>query len=272
MLANLINVAPAALRNPFGGPVSGVRSIQPVVHRAAARPQAEATRYTPKPAQILDEETYSSKGRLNIAGAAYQTVSVDRDESFDLTIKTAQGDLATISITQKQGFSAAGGMQWGGQDLALALEADSSESLNVQIAVNGEFDAQEMASIRGLVNQVDDVAADFFAGDMKQALAGAAGIDISGQADTLSAFSFELQSQEVRRAVSLYEDVAAATSPQKATTPWLQGPLATPAASNSNFLRDLVALFDDLTHRAQDLLPPLVSATDGEATLTQPTV
>jgi hypothetical protein len=262
MLENLISIAPA-MRHPHASPFGAVRAIKPVVGWAAGResaapqsrmtrPASDRTSYTPGPTPGKPQNLYSTNGRLPTADRMSQSVSVDRDDRFALQIKTAQGDIATISFTQNQSFSATGSAQQVGENLNLALETSSSENLNLQITVNGQLDAQEMAAINGLVKQVSDVADDFFAGDMKQAITGAADIRIQGQADTLSAFSFELQSQEIRRAVSMYQGVAAATGVQPATSP--PGPAAASAGNSGSFLQNLQVLFDDLTRSAKDLL------------------
>lgn len=161
-------------------------------------PHDDDTRYSPGPTQSQIGSVFSSKGSLGGAAAVYQSVSVERDASFDLSIETADGDIATISFTQSQSFSAAGSTQRTGGGLALALQSSRSDNTDMQIAVTGELDAQELASISDLMKQVGGVAEDFFAGDMKQAIKAAAAIGIGGQSDTLSAFSFDLQRQEVR--------------------------------------------------------------------------
>ncbi len=247
MLANLITVAPSVLRHPFMGTLGAVRAIQPLVENAL-RPHDDDTRYSPGPTQSQIGSVYSSKGSLGGAAAVYQSVSVERDASFDLSIETADGDIATISFTQSQSFSAAGSAQRTGGGLALALQSSRSDNTDMQIAVTGELDAQELASINDLMKQVGGVAEDFFAGDLKQAIKAAAAIGIGGQSDTLSAFSFDLQSQEVRRAVTVYESVATATATatasQAATQPQLPSAAAAAQASSHSFLRDLLALFD----------------------------
>lgn len=245
MLANLITVAPSALRHPFMGTLGAVRAIQPLVENAL-RPHDDDTRYSPGPTQSQIGSVYSSKGSLGGAAAVYQSVSVERDASFDLSIETADGDIATISFTQSQSFSAAGSAQRTGS--GLALQSSRSDKTDMQIAVTGELDAQELASINDLMKQVGGVAEDFFAGDLKQAIKAAAAIGIGGQSDTLSAFSFDLQRQEVRRAVTVYESVATATATatasQAATQPQLPSAAAAAQASSHSFLRDLLALFD----------------------------
>lgn len=249
MLANLITVAPSALRHPFMGTLGAVRAIQPLVENAL-RPHDDDTRYSPGPTQSQIGSVYSSKGSLGGAAAVYQSVSVERDASFDLSIETADGDIATISFTQSQSFSAAGSAQRTGGGLALALQSSRSDNTDMQIAVTGELDAQELASINDLMKQVGGVAEDFFAGDLKQAIKAAAAIGIGGQSDTLSAFSFDLQRQEVRRAVTVYESVATATATATATAspaatqPQLPSAAAAAQASSHSFLRDLLALFD----------------------------
>jgi len=96
----------------------------------AARPQQDRTTYSPGPAANSTEDVYTSRGRLQSANTLYQSVSVDRNASFDLSIKTAQGDIASIRLTQQQRYSAAGSAQ--PTDQGLALQNSDSLRLNVQ--------------------------------------------------------------------------------------------------------------------------------------------
>jgi len=96
----------------------------------AARPQQDRTTYSPGPAPKSTEDVYTSSGRLQGTSTLYQSVSVDRNASFDLSIKTAQGDIASIRLTQQQRYSAAGSAQ--PTDQGLALQNSDSLRLNVQ--------------------------------------------------------------------------------------------------------------------------------------------
>lgn len=181
--------------------------------------------------------------------SAMRAVSVERKRSFDLAIKTAEGDIATIRIQQQESGSESSQLSISERGRALSVSASAaySSALDASVSVHGTLSAQETASINALVQQVNGVADDFFAGDMDQAIRGAASLSISDE--SLSAFAFDLQSQEVRRAAAIYENIAATTSPAAATPPASAAPLA---PQRSGWLQSLRALFDAITQPASN--------------------
>jgi hypothetical protein len=194
-----------------------------------------------------------------------QSVSVERKQSFDLAIQTAEGDVATVRIARQQSYNAQTQVSISDRGRALSLRASSSDSLNAVVSVQGDLNAQETASINALVQKVNGVADDFFAGDMEQAIAGAAGIEMQGS--SLSAFAFDLQSQEVRRAAAVYENIATTTAPLAvAPAKTTSATASTPAAPSPSWLQSLRALFDGLTRNAQSLAQaPLQAAPNAAA-------
>lgn len=185
--------------------------------------------------------------------SAVRAVSVERNRSFDLAIKTAEGDIATIRIGQQESASASTQVNISerGRALFMRANAEYSSVLDASVSVQGSLNAEETASINALVEQVNGVAEDFFAGDMKQAIRGAAGISFAD--DSLSAFAFDLQSQEVRRAVAVYENVAATTAPAGgAAAPASAVPTVPAARERSGWLQSLRALFDAVTASTTD--------------------
>ncbi len=190
------------------------------------------------------------------SGAAYggslsalRAVAVERNRSFDLAIKTAEGDIATIRINQQESASTATQVSISerGRALSLSASADYSSVLDASVSVQGTLNAKETASVNALVEQVNSLAEDFFAGDMHEALRGAASIRFAD--DSLSAFAFDLQSQEVRRAVAVYENVAATTAP---AFPAAQAPSEPATRERSGWLQSLRALFDAVTRSTTD--------------------
>ena len=183
---------------------------------------------------------------------AVQVVRVERQQSFDLAIQTAEGDRATVRIARQESYNAQTQVSISERGRALSLNTTSYDALSAVVSVQGDLNAQETASINALVQKVSGVAEDFFAGDMDQAITGAAGIEMQG--NSLSAFAFDLQSQEVRRAAAVYENIATTTAPVTAAPPATTAPVA---PQRSGWLQSLRALFNAITQPASD--PRLVS-------------
>jgi len=266
MLDSRISVAPGALRNPFGNSAVGaVRAVQPVVRRDGAERAPERTMaaqvappesaiYTPSTARNERAPLYSRTGAPADSPGAFAAASVERSSAFDLTVQTAEGDVATLSFSSANTFSFAGVASGAAQALAI----DASEWSNLQVSVQGNLNDAELASINKLAKQVSAVADDFFGGDMNAALQSASRIDISTQADTLSAYAFSMQTQETRAATAMYQDVARTTAPldvrpAQTTIEALPNtatamPPPTPLARDGkDFMQSLLALFEGLT-------------------------
>ena len=281
MSGNLLSIAAAALRSPYSPNTStgsnrlslgGVRLLNPVVRgepQAQATPapvrspETDRTRYTPGTARTPTNDLYNRAGGLNTTGyqAVSQSVSYASSDTFDLSIETADGDIATISISQQQSqsasFGAASAQGSAGPGSVLALSTSSADSLDFKISIQGDLSAEETASINALVGKVNGVAEDFFAGDIKQATQAASRSAFDPEDDSLSGYSFSLKSQESLRAVAMYESVAAA-APDISVAP-APRPLAAAEAENptpqpkADFLQSLRAMLDDLTRSAKAL-------------------
>lgn len=283
MLDSRISVAPGALRNPFGSTAVGaIRAVQPVVRRDGAERAPERTKpaqvaapqsttYTPSAERSERAPLYSRTGAAAESSGVFAAASVERSSAFDLAVQTAEGDVATLSFSSDSTFSLAG-LSSG---VAQALVVDASESSNLQVSVQGNLNDAELASIKKLAQQVSAVADDFFGGDMNAALKSASRIDISTEADTLSAYAFSMQTQETRAATAMYENVARTTAPldvRPAQTTIDALPNATtatpsptpPARDGKDFMQSLRALFEGLTQSLSDAV-----AANGKALATE---
>ncbi len=272
MFANTLSIAPAALRSPYAAAAARVQPIRPVVVREPSNESfaprerqaahAQGTSYTPGARGSAGDSLYLRNGKL--PHTAYQAAfSVDRQDSLELQIKTADGDIATISLAQSQSSSATVQASASKKGATLTLDTEDSASLNVQMAVRGELDAEETQSINALVQQINSVAQDFFAGDMQQAMDAATRIDIGQQSSgELSAFSVDLRSTEVRQAVTAYQSVADVwTPPPRGSTPapapeniLVQSPPAT--GVGDTFMQRMQALIDQFMPSFQDMIHP----------------
>lgn len=289
MFANTLSIAPAALRSPYAAAAARVQPIRPVVVRepsnesfalpGRAAAHAQGTSYTPGTKGSAGDGMYLRNGKLphaSNAHSAYQAAfSVDRQDSLELQIKTADGDIATISLAQSQSSSATVQASASRKGAMLTLDTKDSSSLDVQMAVRGELDAEETQSINALVQQISSVAQDFFAGDMQQAMDAATHIDIGQQSSgELSAFSVDLRSTEVRRAVTAYQSVADVwTPPPKDSAPapapapenvLVQSPPA--AGVGDTFMQRMQALIDQFMPSFQDMIHPKDASVASELT------
>lgn len=221
------------------GPVvfQGIRSyrpVQPVV--AAIAPARDA----PSSQVSIGERTARpGDGLYNRAGTVAS--SVQRRETFDLTIQTAEGDTATLRLSQSMELRSDAGQS-------------SYRSLDMQMQVEGDLNTQEAQAINTLMQQVSQVAEQFFGGDIANATRGAGALTLQG--DALNAFSMNLHYQETRRATAAYQSVAQLSGPDVAAPPSLAKPLESPALTTADLLTQMKNLFADLARSAKDLMEP----------------
>ncbi len=268
MFDKMISIAPAALRSATkAGPVGAIRSVQPVVQRPAqSEPVKQATSYTPQNAKGKVEPLYSPKGTPSYSSSVFQAATYDRTDTFDLQVRTAEGDIATLSFSQDEHFSTSFVSQQAASGAVQALSAQALQASGFHMGVQGSLNTQEAAAVNALAQQVSEVADDFFGGDMEAALQNAARIDISTQADTLSEYAFSLQTTQTQLAAAVYEDVALSTSPLDVRIPQpelMEPPLPPPPPASGNgksdFLKNLLALFEGFTRSVKELTQPVAA-------------
>ena len=206
MLGSLL--LPTTSRYPQGG----LGAIAPIVARRTpqeqlpppSQPAAASATYTPASKTHQDVALYSRHGASSTRPIpTHQAWSVDRQNTLSLTIETAEGDIATIHLSQSQRYTARTSTR--GSDIR------ASDSMNLNMVVQGDLSANEAKSIDAVVKQIGDVAQNFFAGDIKKALDTAGSIAIPGESNALTAIDFDLQRQETRKAVTVYENIAMAS-------------------------------------------------------------
>lgn len=164
--------------------------------------------------------------RLGSAAAASaelvsaQSITALRKEKMSLAITTQDGDRVQIRFRNREGMvsqtTASGG---GAERHVYAFAAGRAE-----IVVQGELDEAELAAIGELVGKVEQLAADFFAGDGAKAFAAAASLGYD--AEQIASFALRLSARE-----SLYQRSFAEAPRPVRDPPRVAAPV--PAASSA---------------------------------------
>ncbi|MCF8209625.1 MAG: hypothetical protein K9K38_09515 [Rhodoferax sp.] len=242
------------------------RPVQPVVAVAkaeSAMPNVASTDdNTGNRVSIGNRANPAGEGLYNQRGTV--VTRQQREESFDLTIQTAQGDTATISLTQSAVSSTSVRTMGSARQSRAEFSTSSTNLLDAKLRVQGELNAEETQAIEDLLLQVNGVAEDFFAGDMESANTASAALSFQG--NTLSAFTLDLQSREMLRASAVYESVSK-LSPEASTRidsglgaqAAAQPPLTTLSDTGSMALTD-----PNMLTRLKDLFSAFARATIGE--------
>ena len=129
-----------------------------------------------------------------MAGQQLSGASMVESRSADITIDTMEGDRVTLSFSSQtqatyQVYNAQGAMS-GAADARLETFSLSSGS-EMTVAIEGELSDAEKADIEMVMSAIEEMAEEFFEGDVDEALAELLNI---GEAKTLAGFQATLES------------------------------------------------------------------------------
>jgi hypothetical protein len=216
-----------------------IQAVTPVVRgfgNAATNPRGQALQSSADRVTLngnaprAGDDLYTRKGTL--------VSSTERQESFELTIQTAEGDTATLRLSQSTGSSSTVSAQSSARGSTVEWAQEQYGTLDAQVSVQGSLNAQEQQAIDRLVQDINKVADRFFAGNTQAANAQADTLKMQDAA--LSGFSLNLRRQEMSRVSAVYEDVARFTAP-----PPPASPPPTAQQNNADLLKGLKQLLVD---------------------------
>ncbi|MDH4561077.1 DUF5610 domain-containing protein [Pseudomonas sp. BN411] len=161
------------------------------------------------------QKTYTQPAQSPQAGgtvavAGYSERFNAQSETFDLEVKTRDGDKLRISIAQASS-------SWSRSSVAAASDgknslvsvSSQSSSLQIgawQIEVEGELDDEEKAALSDLLGQVQDISSKFYSGDVAGAFDRAMALDMDGE--QLASMSLHLTQTKIMQATDAYGAVA----------------------------------------------------------------
>jgi hypothetical protein len=127
-------------------------------------------------------------------------------ERFSLDVVTAEGDTVSIRFKTLSVTQVAAAQVSDGTTTATAVEGSVISRGRFKVEVNGDLNEAERAAIGELLDKVDEIATDFFGGDVQAAFAAAARIGLDSEA--LSAFDLNLSYSRSLTAVQTYSNTA----------------------------------------------------------------
>lgn len=187
--------------------------------------------------------------------AAYDTM---RTETFEMEIKTREGDIVKLSYSANQsaGFQASRIADENG--VVQALSAYSSKSENLSFSVQGDLNDEEKNAIADLMKNVDKLAQDFYGGDMRGAMQHAMALDMNKE--QLSSLSLDLSYTQSRSAISAYRQVDAIDQNRRGAAPLNNREVATIGDFNNKLeamLRETERFFRDADNAVKKLFSAL---------------
>lgn len=148
--------------------------------------------------------TRSATGAQSASLAAYD---MKRAETFEMEIKTREGDTVRLSYSANQSAGFKASRIDGDAGITQTLSAYSSKSENLSFSVQGDLNDDEKQAIANLMKDVDKLAQDFYGGDMQGAMQHAMALDMNKE--QLSSLSLDLGYTQSRSAITAYRQVGA---------------------------------------------------------------
>ncbi|BAN47817.1 DUF5610 domain-containing protein [Metapseudomonas resinovorans] len=161
------------------------------------------------------QKTYTQPAQPSQPGgvaavAGYSERFAAQAQTFDLEVKTRDGDKLRISVAQASASFSRSSVTAASDGTNSVVSASSqSSSLQIgawQIDVEGELDDEEKAALRDLLGQVQDISSKFYSGDLAGAFDRALALDMDGE--QLASMSLHLTQTKVSQATDAYGAVA----------------------------------------------------------------
>lgn len=146
-----------------------------------------------------------------------KTRSVQASKSFDLSIKTQEGDTVSINIEKFFNKQVSKEATFNEDGFTVNIDRQVQKGKEISYQVNGDINEQEQAAIDKLIKNVDRLADKFYSGNFAGAFQKATRIGID--ADQLANFSLNLQSSKTVEVTKTYREVQGIADTSAASSP-----------------------------------------------------
>jgi hypothetical protein len=160
-----------------------------------------------------------------------------REFSFELTTK--EGDKVTIKATSSEGLAVEAARAGRGNNSVGALNASYSSSQSFSLSIEGELNEDELGAINDLLGRVNDLASEFFEGDLDVAFDQA--MNLGYDAEQIGSFALNLAQAEIQQVTQAYQTFEPSRADGNSGKPEL---LADKLLPLGNFIKDLLASLD----------------------------
>ncbi len=143
------------------------------------------------------------EGRFVISEAASLSSQFQQTREASIEIVTRDGDRVAVSYSAFVQASASQSYSATAQGQAFVFEYSAESASAFQFSVQGELDSAERESINELLNDVADIAGQFFQGDVQAAFN--ASLELGFDSEQLKRFSVDLQQNTRVQVVETYQ-------------------------------------------------------------------
>ncbi|PUA29826.1 MAG: hypothetical protein B0W54_04525 [Cellvibrio sp. 79] len=194
------------------------------------------TATTSKPATKLEVPEFLPAATSSSIGYGNYEYGRAREFSFELTTK--DGDKVTIKASSSEGFAAEAGRATRGNNSAGALNASYSSSQSFSLNIEGDLSEEELGAINDLLGRVNDLAGQFFNGNLDTAFEQA--LNLGYDDEQIGSFSLNLAQAEIQQVTQAYQNVAPGRSNESSG----QNLLSDQLLPLGNFIKDLLDSLD----------------------------
>ncbi|MEN0037507.1 MAG: DUF5610 domain-containing protein [Cellvibrio sp.] len=191
---------------------------------------------TGKPATKLEVPDFIP-ATSNYVGYGNYEYGRAREFSFELTTK--EGDKITIKASSSEGLALEAGRAGRGNSSVGGLNASYSSSQSFSLSVDGDLNEAELTAINDLLGRVNDLAGQFFNGNLDAAFDQA--MNMGYDAEQIGSFSLNLAQVEIQQVTQAYQTFEPGRASGGSDTNKL---LADQLLPLGNFIKDLLASLD----------------------------
>ncbi|WP_331346754.1 DUF5610 domain-containing protein [Cellvibrio sp. UBA7661] len=133
----------------------------------------------------------------------YGNYEYGRAREFSFELRTKEGDIVTIKASSSEGFAVEAGRASRGNQSVSAMNASYSSSESFSFSIEGELNEDELAAINDLLGRVNDLAGQFFEGNLDSAFEQA--MNLGYDAEQIGSFSLNLAQAEIQQVTQAYQ-------------------------------------------------------------------
>lgn len=169
----------------------------------------------------------------------YGNYEYGRAREFSFELMTKEGDKVTIKATSSEGLAVEAGRAGHGNSSVGAVNASYSSSQSFSLSIEGDLSENELSAINDLLGRVNDLASEFFDGDLDVAFDQA--MNMGYDAEQIASFSLNLAQAEIQQVTQAYQTFEPDRTAGNTDRPTL---LADQLLPLGNFIKDLIASLD----------------------------
>lgn len=202
----------------------------------------------------------------NSSYLGYGNYEYGRAREFNFELTTKEGDKVIIRAASSEGLAIEAGRAGRGNNSVSALNASYSSSQSFSLSIEGDLSEGELGAINDLLGRVNDLAGQFFNGNLDTAFNQA--MNMGYDAEQIGSFSLNLAQAEIQQVTQAYQTFEPNRAAGNVDKPQL---LAEQLLPMGNFIKDLLASLDRASefNEPKSLLSNMAEKVTGETEVDQ---